>query len=80
MPGIEKVHEMVIQGVTISDWVGFEEDIDKICCIVRQSMCFSRQQSTWSTTAWCCPSYYSMSTPFGGNWSMMGNSITLMVL
>ena len=36
--GIERVHETVILGVTISDRVGFKTHIDKICCKARQSM------------------------------------------
>src|SRR5688572_494310 len=56
IPGIERVQEMVILGVTISDWIGFGAHIDKICCKARQSMfalrqptCFGRPRSPRST-------------------------------
>jgi len=38
IPGIERVQDMVILGVTISDRIGFGAHIDKICCKARQSM------------------------------------------
>src|SRR5688572_28436119 len=38
IPGIERVQEIAILGVTISYWIGFGEHIDKICCNARQSM------------------------------------------
>ena len=38
LPGIERVHEITILGVTLSDRVGFEKHIDRICCKARQSM------------------------------------------
>src|SRR6188768_1454664 len=37
-PGIERVQEMVILGVTISDRIGFGAHMDKICCKARKSM------------------------------------------
>jgi len=37
-PGIERVQEMVILGVTISDRIGFGAHMDKICCKPRKSM------------------------------------------
>src|SRR5688572_8302224 len=38
IPGIERVQEMVILDVTISDWIGFGAHMDKICCKTRKSM------------------------------------------
>ena len=38
IPGIERVQEMVILGVTISDRIGFGAHMDKICCKPRKSM------------------------------------------
>ena len=38
IPGIERVQEMVILGVTISDGIGFGAHMDKICCKARKSM------------------------------------------
>jgi len=32
IPGIERVQEMVILGVTISDGIGFGAHMDKMCC------------------------------------------------
>ena len=38
IPGIERVQEMVILGVTIPDRIGFGAHMDKICCKPRKSM------------------------------------------
>src|SRR5688572_2972360 len=38
IPGIERVHDMAILGVTISDQIGFGAHMDKICCKPRKSM------------------------------------------
>ena len=85
--GIERVQEMVLLDVTISDGIGFGAHVDKICCKARKSMFGYVFWSPTVTTVnvsltllGLLPSHgYFMPPLFGGDLPLLGNINALKV-